>query len=201
MQQRTPEWYAAKVGKLSGSLMADAIAFKKDGKETQARADLRLDLVAERLTGILSEKFISRYMRWGIEFECQARAAVESEIGHIIEEVGFIDHPSIPWLGCSPDGLTGDLLLEIKCPTPRVHLEYIMGGVVPEEYIPQTLCNLAVTGKSFALFASYDPRMPKRHQLYIKEFKPARSQLDEIEEKAVQFLKEVDEVMDRLNEH
>jgi hypothetical protein len=54
-EQRSPEWFAARLGRLTGSRAADMLATIKSG-EAAARRDLRVQLVVERLTSTLQEE-------------------------------------------------------------------------------------------------------------------------------------------------
>src|SRR4030095_14338170 len=70
MQQRTPEWYQARTGRVTGSRAADVIARLKNGGEAAARRDLRAQLTIERLTGRPLDTgggYISSDMRVGME--------------------------------------------------------------------------------------------------------------------------------------
>lgn len=59
-------------------------------------------------------------------------------------------------IGCSPDALIGDDSgLEIKFPTPPMHLKYLVRGEVPEEYLPQCHFAMLVTGRPTWNFMSF----------------------------------------------
>jgi len=66
----------------------------------------------------------------------------------------LIPHPTIPWLGGSPDGITEDgILLEVKCPLRRP----IKMGEIPQHYIAQVLTNLEVCDLEIGHFIEYKP--------------------------------------------
>ena len=50
MEQRTPEWYAERLGKVTASRVADVIAKTKTGYSA-SRANYMAELLCERLTG------------------------------------------------------------------------------------------------------------------------------------------------------
>src|SRR5690606_3365499 len=104
---------------------------------------------------------------WGHDVEAAARAAYEAETGAIVTCVGFIVHPALPYIGCSPDGLIGDDgMHQIKCPqNAAVHIDTLTGGM-PEEHMPQVQAELFVTGRAWSDFVSFDPRMPPHLRLY-----------------------------------
>jgi len=107
------------------------------------------------------------------------------------EPGGFALHASIPRFGASPDGLVGnDGLVEFKCPTTAVHLEYVANGVVPEEYHWQMLAQMACTERQWCDFVSFDPRLPDKFQLFIRRFHRDEARIAEMEAEVMKFLQE-----------
>jgi putative phage-type endonuclease len=198
--QRSEEWYSARLGKLTASRLGDALDQLKNGNDGAKRQQYRLDLIAERLTGLRNEFFENNAMRWGTETEPYARSAYEAVTGVLVQEVGFIDHPTIEWAGASPDGLVNDGLLEIKCPTTTKHIQYLLANEVPEQYKPQMCWQMLCTGRAWCDFVSYDPRLPEELQIFIKRFEPTTEELQTIQQKAIDFLKTVDEVVLKLEQ-
>jgi putative phage-type endonuclease len=196
--QGTGAWFNQRTGKLTASRMAAAMSFLKTGKESSERRKLKIEILAERLTGDIVPKFTNDAMQWGIDKEPEAKSAFEAKTGMIVTDLGFVDHPTIEYCGASPDGLVSDgSLIEIKCPTTGRHLEYLLAGVVPEEYRPQMTLQSACMGKP-VWFVSYDPRLPEKQSLFIRKFEPTEKEIKEVEEAAVQFLSEVDEMFDLI---
>jgi putative phage-type endonuclease len=194
MNQGTPEWHAARAGHVTASRFADVLAKPKSGVgEASTRAKYRWELVAERLTGGAVEGYTNDAMRRGQELEPHARLAYEADSGHIVEEFGFIVHPAIALVGCSPDGLIGaDGGCEIKCPAnPVIHAQTLHGGM-PTEHRPQVQGSLWVTGRQWWAFISYDPRMPKRLQLYVEIVKRDEAYIEKLAEEVVRFQSEVE---------
>jgi putative phage-type endonuclease len=158
-----------------------------------------MDLVAERLTGKPADSFTNSAMQWGTEQEPFARIAYETHKGLFVEQVPFVDHPTIEWFGCSPDGLVGeDGLLEIKCPNTTTHLEYLQDGKPPSKYIPQMMAQMACTGRKWCDFASFDPRLPEDLQLFVVRLNWDDSYIQEMEAEVKQFLNEVDATLLKL---
>lgn len=198
MEQRTDEWYAARLGKATASRIAGIIAKNKDGKAAASRENIAVELALEILTGNRQEGFTNAAMQWGTETEPQARAAYESYTGKFVEEVGFIDHPTIPMAGCSPDGLVGDGLIEIKCPIHATHLKTITAGKADSQYIPQMQWQMACTGRAWCDFVSYDPRFPEKHRLAIFRVERDQKYIDTLEAEVLAFNKEVQAIVERL---
>jgi hypothetical protein len=192
--QRTPEWFAARCGSLTGSRAADMCARLKSGTEAAARRDLRTRLVVERLTGISQDAngYVSTEMQWGLDQEPVARLAYEAATGHVAIEVGYLAHPELR-AGCSPDGLLhGGGAIEIKCPKSAVHLRTLRARAVPPEYLPQVQHLLWLTGAPVCDFVSFDPRFPPPLRLCIIPVRTSETERAAYELIVRHFLTEVD---------
>ena len=197
-EQGTPEWLEARRGKVTASRIKDIITRTKSGYSA-ARAKYRNELIAERLTGTPVIAYVNESMRWGTQNEPAARLAYESKTGNLVEEVGFVPHPTIPDAGASPDGLIeDDATLEIKCPNTTTHIETLLSGAVPEDHIPQIQWQLACTDRQFCVFVSYDPRMPEGMDLFVTAVERDDDIIDDITREVVKFLQEVEETINRL---
>lgn len=193
-EQRSPEWYAARAGRLTASDAKKALGVLKGGGEPAERRDLRMRLVLERLTGQPQEDdFDNDDMRRGRELEGAARQAYEAESGEFVETTGFISHNEL-MVGCSLDGHIGDFagIVEIKVPRSANHLECLKARAVPDRYLPQVVHSLWITGAEFADFVSYDPRFPEHLRLAIVRVTRTSVDLAEHEKKVRAFLAEVD---------
>jgi len=198
IEQKSPEWFAIRCGKATGSRIADIVAKTKTGYGA-SRANYAAQLVAERLTGKPAESFSNAAMQWGTDTEPMAREAYEMSRGGYVEEVGFLIHPSIPMTGASPDGLIGeDGMLEIKCPNTATHIEYLLGKVVPNKYKPQMTWQMLCAGRKWCDFVSFDPRMPERHQLFCVRYEFDHPYAAELETEVEKFLDEVAETVAKL---
>ena len=129
MEQRTDDWYAARLGKVTASRVADVVAKTKTGYSS-SRENYMADLIVERLTGQKAITFTNAAMERGVEQEPHARAAYSARTGELVEEVGFIDHPAIAMSGASPDGLVADGLVAFKCPNTATHLDTLLADEV-----------------------------------------------------------------------
>ncbi len=153
MEQRTPEWIAARLGSVTASRVSDALA----GPDTAARRNYLVQLVTERLTGQQQESYTNAAMQWGTETEPLARATYQATLSgdSFVEEAPFVKHPTIEWFGASPDGFVNDGLVEIKCPNSTTHIDYLIAGKVPTKYQKQMLAQLACTGRKWCDFVSW----------------------------------------------
>lgn len=213
-EQRTPEWFALRLGLLTGTGACliwsgwEKREGRKKGSESVQRRDLRLRLTCERLTGESQEEPFqaSPDMQRGVEKEEAAEAAYERRTGRAIRRVGFVSHNDL-LIGCSPDGLIGDLEggAELKCPKTATHVGYIRDAAtskfgIPEEYIPQIRHNLYVTGAQWWDFVSFDDRLPGELGLFVRRLHRDDAGLSEYGAETMAFLAEVERECDSLRE-
>ena len=199
MIQGSEEWIAARLGRVTASVISDVMAKGRSGAPSATRANLLARIVAERLSGRAAEGFTSQAMQHGIDTEAQARACYTMETGRNVDEVGFVPHPSIAMAGASPDGLVGERgLVEIKCPNTATHIDTILTGAVPDKYLKQMLFQMACTGRDWCDFVSFDPRMPDEMQLFIKRVPRDAEAVAEIEAAVLAILAEADELIAKL---
>lgn len=191
-EQRSPAWFAARLGRLTASRAKDMLATIQKG-EAAARRDLRTQLVVERLTGQVQEDgFVNAVMEWGIEHEADAFAAYEAQSGNMVRRTGFLAHTE-HMVGCSLDGDVEDFvgIVEIKCPKSATHYGYLKSGEVPSNHRPQILHSLWVTGAEWCDFVSYDPRFPEGRRLFVQRVPRVEIDVLAYEKVALKFLEEV----------
>lgn len=200
IEQGSKEWLELRLGKVTASRIADVLAKGKSG-EALSREDYRYELVVQRLTGDPGESFTNAAMEWGTATEPQARIAYEAFADVFVEQVPFVLHPTIEWFGCSPDGLVqDDGLLEIKCPNSKTHVKYLNAGKPPAKYVPQMQCQMAVTGRKWCDFVSFDPRLPGDLQLFVVRLDRDEDYIKSMEAEVVKFLSEVETMFKQLKE-
>ena len=166
VEQRTEEWFALRLGKITGSRFPKLMT---GGKESFSLTQLTIlkELAVERLTGERTEFFTNKYMEWGTETEPQAIAFYESKEWVKVKEVGFYPFDDF---GDSPDGIIeGVKAIEVKCPKSTTHLDYI---VSPKKlftaYKWQCYGHMIATGLKKCDLMSYDPRfLDESKQLVI----------------------------------
>lgn len=117
------------------------------------------ELIAQEL-GILVQPPPSFWMERGIETEPYAIKAYETVTGRKVEKAGFVWPDAHEKFGCSPDGLVGDDgLIEAKCPKPETLIGYHLNGELPNEYKPQVMGQLLITGRYWCDFVGYHPEL------------------------------------------
>jgi len=189
MEQRSDEWFAARVGKVTASRVADVIAKTKSGWGS-SRANYMAELIAEQLTGTAASSFSNAAMQWGTDTEPQARAAYEFFTDSEVVEIGLVDHPTIEMSAASPDGLVGDDgMLEIKCPNTATHIDTLIKQVVPKKYMTQMQWQMACAGRQWCDFVSFDPRMPEDLSMFLQRVPRDDEYISELETMVTEFQK------------
>jgi putative phage-type endonuclease len=197
-EQRTEEWFKARLGKVTASAISNVIAKTKTGVSA-SRETYSTQLTLERLTGKQTEFYSNAAMEWGTATEPQARQAYEIYREVFVDEVGFITHPRIEMAGASPDGLVGeDGLVEIKCPESKTQMDTLLNQSVPTKYMPQMQWQMACTGRKWCDFVSFDPRMPENLQIFVQRVERNDLYIKMLEEEVTTFLAEIDQKIEIL---
>lgn len=189
-QQRSPEWFAARLGRVTGSKASCVLM----GEKTAGRADYVMQLALERLTGQADEGgYVSAEMQRGIDKEPLARMRGEIA-GAFIRETGFVRHDRL-MIGSSVDGDEHDFktIWEFKCPKSTTHVKYLRtgGAALLADYQPQIMHGLYVTGAERAVIASFDDRMPPGLDWVQREVRAADLPVEGYEAALLVFLTDV----------
>lgn len=185
--QGTPEWFAARLGRATGSKFSDVLA----GGKGLTRKAYAVQLALEIVTGKQAETFTNQAMQDGTEQEPIARALYEAYTGNFVDEVGFCLHDSME-CGVSPDGLINeDGGLEIKCPKASTHAGYLAIPAEPSAYTAQIQGCMWVTGRSWWDFVSYHPDFPENAQLIVRRIKRDSDYIVKLEQAVKAFRNEV----------
>jgi len=182
-------------GKITASRIKDMMAQTKSGPSA-SRKNLAASLMLERITGVVADTYTNGAMEWGTETEPLARLAYSFQTNNDVEEVGFINHPTIARSGASPDGLVSLYgMCEIKCPNTATHIAWALAGVVPPEHVLQMQWQMACTGREWNDFVSFDPRMPDGQQLFIRTLYRDNELVEKLEKQVVEFDAEVEKLV------
>jgi len=192
IEQGTNEWHLMRLGKVTGSRVAELMAKTKSG-EAASRKNYMMELLCQRLTGKREESFNSLAMQRGTELEPIARSFYEAANNVMVEESSFVFHPVIKAFGASPDGFVGnDGLIEIKCPNTAQHIDFITTKKPDGKYIWQMQAQMACTGRKWCDFVSFDDRLPERLQFDSVRVWRDDEKIAEMEAEIVKFLDELD---------
>lgn len=104
------------------------------------------------ITGREPEKAAWHDLERGIEHEGDAVNALEIELGLLASAGRFVPHPTIPWLGASPDGFVAEngfqIPVECKCPR-KLH------DGLPPLYVGQVQTQTQCCQAPYAYFVSW----------------------------------------------
>jgi putative phage-type endonuclease len=190
-EQRSQEWFTARLGKATSSRFNDIMSKTKSGYGA-GRKNYMAELVIERITGEKQTSFTSTPMQWGIDNEPIAKLAYEAETGETVTDAPFVQHDLLE-AGASPDGyINDDGVLEIKCPNSATHIQTLQSGKIPFQYYAQVQGQMWVTGRKYAKFMSFDPRMPINAQLIIIDVPRDEAYIEKLEKEVMLFLEEVE---------
>lgn len=158
IEQGSYEWHCLRHGKVTGTRVGAALGSPK------VQQTLLHELVAERMTEPQISENGSAAMERGKELEPLARKAVIDATGIPFTETGMLLSDALPDFGLSPDAVLiegGEVVggLEIKCPTSKKHVEYLIAGGIPKEYGPQVRAPFILSDSvQWWYFASFDDR-------------------------------------------
>lgn len=196
MIQGTEQWHDERGVRLTASRFGDVLA----GPETKRRAEYMQEIVWN-LRGVpdFARDDDKPWHRNGKQWEDHARGLYEFQTGQDVVQTAFLQHPTIEYVGASPDGLvTTQGGIEIKCRSSvRAHLASKAKGI-PSEHIPQVQGNLWVSGRDWWDFVSYYRSADgKRSDLHIHRVLPDPAVFKKLEAACAAFW---DEVQSRIKQ-
>lgn len=198
IEQRSEEWFAARLGKVTASKVKDVMAKGRSGAPSATRQNYMMQLLCERLTGKREEGYTSAAMQRGVDLEPIARSAYEFAAGVMTVETGLLVHPKISDFGASPDGVIvhqgGRNGLEIKVPNTAQHIAVLQSGKHDPQYEWQMLAQMACGGFEWVDFVSFDDRLPEDLQYFCARFERDDKRIAEMEAEVTAFLEELNEL-------
>jgi len=155
-KQGTPEWWAHRRGRPTSSGFDRIVTPAKGDLSKQADGYIA-ELIAEVYDPGYGQvdDYVSDAMARGLIMEPAARSFYEFERGVEVRQVCVVIDDDDRFL-TSPDGLVGaDGLVEIKSPSPKTHVGYLLDGGLPTAYRCQVHGQMIVTGWQWCDFLSY----------------------------------------------
>ncbi len=195
VQQRTPEWFALRCGRITGTNFTTMANGTKPGIEK-----LCLEVATQRITGKADENgFTNGAMEHGISTEDRARSAYEIDRLEHIKQVGFISLDE--YIGISPDGLVGEVGgVEIKCPMAKTHFGYwLKKGTAWKAYRWQVQGFLFVTKREWIDFVSFCPDFEPEKRLLIERVFPDPESLEKLSNGMERCIKQINELTEQFN--
>lgn len=191
-QQGSKEWLEERMGLPTASNFNKIVTSK--GNVSESRKKYMYGLAAERVSRVIPDSYKSADMDRGNELEEEARREYRRVSGNKVVECGFCLSDSSLY-GASPDGLVeSNGLLEIKCPRPSTHVEYVIKDQLPTAYFQQTQGQLLVTGREWCDFVSYCPGL----EPFIVRVVRDNEFINKLERELTIFCKELEGVCSKL---
>ena len=204
-EQGQPEWFAARTGVITASMVSEARKRLKSGPNkgdyTTAAHNYAFKLAVERIKGAPCDHddFETWAMRRGKELEHDARLKHEARIGEFIEQAGVVLTDDRKF-GFSTDGFIGDDgISEYKCFTDSSKVRAILFQESDEEVIDQVQCGLWITGRRWCDFVLYYPDLEcVGLELTIKRIERDEAYIEALEADLMEFDKLVESYVDRI---
>lgn len=219
--QDSAKWFDVRIGKVTASCIHFATkmvhkgSLKRNDKRWESSSE-RKAYISELAWGMITrtpvEHFVSRAMDLGKQFERVARAEYGFRFAPTeeIQRTGFVLHPTIDWLGSSPDGLLEHGGVELKVPQMPRHKVLMETGVIPEEWVMQCYCNMLCCEKEWWDLASYMPAdeqfgqeamaLPTEFRMFRKRFFRDEAIFAQMEEGATSAIEEAIKKVEYLRE-
>ena len=190
--QNEDQWQQARTNRFTASVVHKLMGSSRTGGLLSKSAETFVyEKAAEILTGQVKPIY-GDALEWGKQYEHDAFHVFDSQNFEQFTYYGGETYVFIPYgnySGYSPDGLSENAILEIKCPyNSGIHLKNFsiydadsLKSVHPEYYWQMQLGMIA-SNLDNGYFVSYDPRMPENKQIHVAEIERHEVQY-EIDEK------------------
>ena len=192
LAQGSAEWFSARAGRPTASNFDRIIT--DEGKPSKQRQKYLYELAGEAIAGPSVNGYQSFAMERGKVVEAEARTLYEVLHDVEVKQVGLCFSDEKKLWSASPDGLFGELGLEIKCPLIHTQVGYLLQDKLPQEYFPQAQGGMFVTGlKEWEFFSYYPGLRPVIHRVKRDE-----SYISNLGTELRQFFSELQEVIRKI---
>lgn len=196
-EQGSAEWVDLRLGVPTASEFRRIVTAA--GRLSSQRDEYIAELVAEWLH---HEPFAdwqgNDWTERGKALEPQAFESYAWDRGHEVKKCGFVWKDKSRRVGCSPDGLPGPGIVEMKCPSAKWHCYHVIFGRkfggIPTKYRMQIQAQLWVTGRPWADFYSWHPDYPP----YLFRCAPDPMLHEALDTHMPKFLDELDEAKQEM---
>lgn len=196
IEEGSPEWFAARTGAATCSLLASIMSNGRKAGEPGAPYFATLDAKAwEIVSGSITPSQDTFAMRRGVELEPVALERYEAETGRLVEKPGFLLHREIRRFGGTPDAITITRplrCLQVKCPYSVEKITRLRIDRDVSEYFDQVQGEMLITGSEVCDVVIYDDRLPSPYDLTIIEVPADREYQARILERVQRFLADLD---------
>ena len=157
--QRSPEWFAERSLRATASELGNLISQTLVQRKGATPHTYRCKKLAERWIGRPIIGYSGGAMEQGSILEDEAIPWYELRHKRDVRRVGLVISDD-GLLSASPDGLSDDRGLEIKCPQEHTHVSWLLDGGCPPEHFLQVQGGMYATGLEEWDFVSYCRAMP-----------------------------------------
>ncbi|KAJ8916478.1 hypothetical protein NQ315_014698, partial [Exocentrus adspersus] len=165
-QSDSSEWHELRYGRITASILYETSRCKTTGSLT------------ERILGA-SQPLQTEAIKRGKMLEAEVLKVVAATKKIKINKAGLFLNPAYPIFGASPDGITDNYVIEIKCPFKEKTVE---------NYISVQLQMLFINKKK-GLFCVASPSFEQNKQVTITEVELNREELEDVMDIAAEFWK------------
>lgn len=175
-QSKSKLWYEMRYGRITASKIHEVSrCCTPDGS------------LVESIFG--AQKFKpNRHMLRGIELEQKIINCAEKKLLINIQKCGIFLSPKFPIFGASPDGISGNCIIEVKCPSSLKHREnYIKNGVIAKKYLDQMMLQMKLCERKEGVFCVADPEFETNNNVDFYFVNYDENHCDELIEKCKKF--------------
>lgn len=163
VEQNTPEWLSLRAGLPTASAFSKLVT--STGAPSKSINDYALLLANEKYAGCDLDGFEgNKHTERGHELEDDAAQWYGLIKDFPVDVIGFVtDDNKI--MGCSPDRMSDNVMVEIKCLGAKAHTTALMyykkHGKMPTAFIQQTQGQMMICEKERCDLVFYHPKLPK----------------------------------------
>lgn len=173
-QADTDLWHELRKGRITASRIHEA-----------SRCTMLNGSLTSKIMGLSSG--FSFAMKRGTDLEGHVFAVLQKEYPSL-RNTGLVLDPQFPWMGASPDGISDDFVLEIKCPyTPKTYECYVDVKKLSKKYFAQIQLQMHMTHKMKALLGVAALDFEKTRNVTKVWIDYDKKYVDEIMQEAFEF--------------
>jgi hypothetical protein len=192
MEQGSEEWLNARVGCITMSNAKKLISKGRGDAPSATRATYIAEVASEKVSGVLADRINTWDIIRGNTLEPFARDAYKAITGLDVKEIGLGYLDENRRIAASPDGLTANGGVEIKCQAPKNHMKTIMEAKNPKQFEAQMQGCMWVFGTDTWDYCSFCPEFANKPLVIITAHRN-EEMVKQIEEAAHSAVEEVDE--------
>ena len=200
--QRSPEWYKVREGKITGTSVVNILGKADVQKTKDAINNLAMKLAIESVFGMIESDYVDFDMQRGIDLEPSAIGLLADILGEDfidVSKVGFIERTE--HIGCSPDGITSNnCIAEAKCPNSKIFFTRCITRIIDPAYYKQIQHQIFCADANGAYYMNYCVHMGKEYH-YLQFVEPdlpmielIKSRCEDVTESKLKYIPLLQEV-------